>query len=110
MSFAEENAEFLAIMAARGTDLSIPRTIGFAHLLPSEFSAAQFKRAAEGAGYRVRVNQFPPFGVEERREWDAVALADIIPCVEQITRCERELGALARTFGGHPDGWAIEGS
>ena len=105
MSLAEENAVFLANAAAHGTDLSIPRTIDFAHLLYSEFSAAQFKRAAERVGYRVRLKLFPPFEVDEPKAWDAVASTEMVPSVEQITRSEQELGALAKRFGGHSDGW-----
>jgi hypothetical protein len=108
MPLADENAEFLASIAARGTDLSIPQTIDFAHLLYSEFSAAQFKRAAENKGYRVQLKLFPPFEVEERKAWDAVASAEMVPSVEEITRCESELAALARRFGGHSDGWAFQ--
>jgi hypothetical protein len=109
MPLAEENALFLANLA-RGIDLSVPRTIGFAHLLYSEFSAAQFKRAAESAGYRVQVKLFPPFEVEEAKAWDAVVSVEMVPSVESITRFEEELGALAKQFGGQPDGWSFESS
>lgn len=107
MSLTDENAEFLANLA-RGIDLSVSRLIGFAHLFDSEFSAMQFKRAAENAGYQVQVKQFPPFEVEEPKTWDVVVSAELVPSVEQITRHEQELGSLARSFGGHSDGWGFE--
>jgi hypothetical protein len=34
----------------------------------------------------------------------------MVPTVEQVTRCEAELDALARSFGGHADGWGFESS
>jgi hypothetical protein len=111
MSLADENAGVLADIAARGTDLSVPRVIDFAHLLYSEASAAQFKKAAEHAGYEVRMSLLPPSELEDREEvWDVVASSEMAPSVEQLTRCERELDALARMFGGHSDGWGFESS
>ena len=64
VSLAEENAEFLGNLV-RGVDLSVSRSIGFAHLFHSKFAAMQFKRAAESVGYQVQVKLFPPFEVEE---------------------------------------------
>jgi hypothetical protein len=42
--------------------------------------------------------------------WDVVASSTMVPTVEQVTRCEAELDALARSFGGHADGWGFESS
>jgi hypothetical protein len=109
MLFAEENAEFLAI-ASRSIDLSIPRTVNFSHLLDSEFSGAQFRKAAESAGYSVRMRLFPPFEVEEPKAWEVVVSVEMVATIEEVTRHERDLGALARSFGGHSDGWSFESS
>jgi regulator of RNase E activity RraB len=110
MSLAEENAEVLADIAARGTDLSVPRTIDFAHLLYSEVEAAGFKHAAEKAGYTVQIEAVPPSERGEGALWDVIASSEMVPTVERITRCEQELGALVETFGGHSDGWGFESS
>jgi len=111
MSLTDENAEVLESIAARGTDLSIPRTIDFAHLLYSEPTASQFKEAAENAGFRVRMALFPPSELDGQEDvWDVVASVEMVPSVGPITRCEQELDALARAFGGHSDGWGFESS
>jgi Regulator of ribonuclease activity B len=111
MSLADENAEVLADIAARGIDLSIPRLIEFAHLLYSEPTASKFKAAAEQAGYQVRMSPFLPSELDGREDvWDVVVRSEMMPSVEQITSCEEELDALARTFGGHSDGWGFESS
>jgi hypothetical protein len=111
MSLAEENAEVLGNIAARGTDLTVPRLIDFAHLLYSEAAASGFKRAAEEACYTVRIEAFPPSQTgEEDKVWDVIASSEMVPTVEHITRCEEELGALVHTFGGHSDGWGFESS
>jgi TRAP-type C4-dicarboxylate transport system substrate-binding protein len=111
MSLAAENAEVLESIAARGTDLSIPRTIDFAHLLYSDVTASEFKQVAEKAGYRVRMDIFPASELDgQEGVWDVVASSTMVPTVEQVTRCEAELDALARSFGGHADGWGFESS
>lgn len=111
MSLAEENAEVLADIAARGTDLTVPRIIDFAHLLYSEAEASGFQRAAERSGYQVRMEALPASDAGgEAKVWDVVASSEMVPSVEQITRCEEELGALVQTFGGHSDGWGFESS
>jgi hypothetical protein len=110
MSLAEENAEVLKDIAERGTNLSIPRTVEFAHLLYSELAAAQFKDAAENAGYQVRMEVFPPDLGGQAGVWDVVAPLTIVPAVDEVTRCEVELDALAKSFGGHADGWGFESS
>lgn len=111
MSLVEDNAEVLASIAAHGIDLSVPRKIEFAHLLYSEQAATNFKAAAENAGYQVHMEIYPPSELDGREDvWDAVASSDMVPSIESITRTEQELDALARTFGGHTDGWAFESS
>jgi len=103
MSLAEENAEVLESIAARGTDLSIPRRVDFAHLFTSESGAVQFKEAAERSGYQVFAERDGQEGA-----WDVIASSTIIPSVEQITQIEQRLDVLARSFGGHADGWGFE--
>lgn len=102
MSLADENAEVLEGIAARGTDLTIPREVDFAHVFFSEAEARQFKDAARRAGHQVSVEQD-----ESGALWDVVASCKIVPSVEQITRTEEELDALARSFGGQADGWGF---
>lgn len=108
MSLADENAGVLADIASRGTDLSIPRTVEFAHLLYSEVAAVQFKEAAERAGYHVRLAIFPADLGGQEGVWDVVASSTMVPTVEAVTRSEAELDALARSCGGHADGWGFE--
>ena len=80
MSLAAENAEVLESIAARGTDLSIPRMVDFDHLLYSEPAASQFKEAAENAGYRVRIGPFAAAELDGQEGiWDVVASAKILP-------------------------------
>lgn len=110
MSLADENAGVLADIAARGTDLSVPRTVEFAHLLYSEAAASQFKEAAEAAGYQVRMAMFPADLSDRDGVWDVVASLTMVPTVEELTRSEAELDALAQSFGGHTDGWGFESS
>jgi hypothetical protein len=102
MPIADENAEVLEGIAARGTDLSTPRLVDFAHLFFSEVQADSFKNAAEVAGYKVSIA-----GDDEEGIWDVVASSEIMPSVEEVTRIEQKLGSLARSFGGHSDGWGF---
>ena len=111
MSLVEENAEVLADIAARGTDLSVTRIIDFAHLLYSKAEAFGFKHAAEKAGFNVQIEALPPTQTGgEDDVWDVIASLEMMPTVERITRCEQELGALVKMFGGHSDGWGFESS
>ena len=111
MSLSDENAWVLAQIAARGTDLSISRTIEFAHLLYSETTARQFAAAAENAGYQVEIKARSAAESHGRENvWDVYALLLMVPTAEQITRCEADLDGLARPLGGHADGWGFESS
>lgn len=103
MSLAEENAEVLESFAARGTDLSIPRKVDFAHLFTSESDAAHFKEAAERGGYQVCAERD-----DQQDAWDVIASSTIIPSVEQITQIELQLDVLAQSLGGRADGWGFE--
>ena len=102
MSLADENAEVLKGIAARGTDLSISRLVDFAHVFFAEAEAVQFKYAAQSEGYQVSIEQD-----ESGALWDVVASFQIVPSVEQVTRIEQELDGLARSFGGQADGWGF---
>jgi len=102
MSLADENAEVLEGIVARGTDLSVPRLVDFAHLFFSEAEALRFKDAVQRAGHQVSTEQDDSGAL-----WDVVVSTEIVPSVEQITRIEEELDELARSFGGQADGWGF---
>lgn len=102
MSLTEENAEVLEGIAARGTDLSIPRLVDFAHVFFSEAEALGFKDAAETAGHQASIEKD-----ESGELWDVIASSKIVPSVEQVTRMEKELDDLAHSFGGKADGWGF---
>jgi len=102
MSLADENAEVLEGIAARGTDLSVPRQVDFAHVFFSETEALRFKDAAEEAGHQVSMEKDVSGEL-----WDVIASTKIVPSVEQVTRIEDELDGLARSFGGQADGWGF---
>ena len=103
MSLAEENAEVLEGIAARGTDLSVPLLVDFAHVFFSEAEALRFKDAAEKAGHQASIEKD-----ESGELWDVLASSKIVPSVEQVTRMEEELDGLARSFGGQADGWGFQ--
>lgn len=102
MSLADENFEVLEGIAARGTDLSVPRLIDFAHVFFSEPEALRFKDAAEKAGYQASMQK-----VESEELWDVIASSKIVPSFDDVTRLEEELDCLARSFGGQADGWGF---
>lgn len=102
MSLADENAEVLKGIAARGTDLSVPRLVDFAHVFFSEAEALRFKDAAKKAGHQVSVEKDASGDL-----WDVIASSKIVPSVERLTRIEEELDGLARSFGGQADGWGF---
>ena len=102
MSLADENAEVLEAIAARGTDSSVSRLVDFAHVFFTETEAARFKDAALSAGYQVSIEPD-----ESGVLWDVVASSKIVPSVEQVTRIEEELDGLAHSFGGRADGWGV---
>ncbi len=102
MSLADENAEILRGIAARGTDLSLPRLVDFAHVFFSEAGASQFGDAAAQAGHQISIQED-----ESGAIWDVVASLKTVPSVGQITRIEEELDGLDRLFGGQSDGWGF---
>lgn len=102
LSLADENAEVLEGIAARGTDLSIPRLVDFANVFLSEAEALQFEDAALEAGHQVSMEKDTSGAL-----WDVIASSKIVPSVEQVTRIEEELDGLARSFGGQADGWGF---
>ncbi|RST31862.1 ribonuclease E inhibitor RraB [Sphingomonas ginkgonis] len=111
MSLTEENAEALADIAARGTDLTIRRKVDFAHRLYSEANASGFKHAAEKAGYTVRVEVLPSSDLSDGGGvWDVTASLEMVPVVEDLTLHEEVLGGLVQKFDGHSDGWGFESS
>ena len=62
----------------------------------------RFKEAANNESYQVCIERD-----DEQDAWDVIASSTMVPSTEQITRVEQELDALARSFGGHSDGWGF---
>ncbi len=104
----DENGQVLRSLAAQGVDLSLPRNVDFAHLLPDEVSAHAFAAAAERQGYQVEVYEPDEESREEGvTEWDVLCTRRMVPTHADITRIETELAALARGFDGRADGWGF---
>lgn len=108
---ADENGNVLRLMAAHGDDLTRARVVDFGHLLPDEASARRMAAAAVQLGFAVQVE---PLDDDENApgqrsgEWDVTCSQEMVPTHAGITATERQLDALARSFGGRADGWGCE--
>ena len=97
----DENGDVLRAMLEDGDDLTIPREIDFLLVFGDEPAARAFATAA---------NQLPDLivsipGVDDEGIWQVTASRHMAPKHADITRLDREVTALAESFGGYPDGW-----
>lgn len=109
---ADENGNVLRLMAAHGDDLTRARVVDFGHLLPDEAAARRMAAAAALLGFAVQVEPIDdeeelPAG-QRSGEWDVTCSLEMVPTHAGITAVERQLDALARSFGGRADGWGCE--
>ena len=109
---ADENGNVLRLMVAHGDDLSRARIVDFGHLLPDEASARRMAAAAEQLGFAVQFEPLEddegPVAGQRSGEWDVTCSREMVPTHAGITATERQLDALARSFGGRADGWGCE--
>lgn len=108
---ADENGNVLRLMAAHGDDLTRARVVDFAHLLPNEAMARQMAAAAARLGFAVQVEPIEDDEAESDQPvgaWDVTCSQEMVPTHAGITAAERQLDALARSFGGRADGWGCE--
>lgn len=102
---ADENGDVLWQMAVSGDDLSIPREVDFAVILPSEDAALKF------AVHLLRSDQKVSFSAYEEHDelpWQVLAHPYMAPSHENISGFERLLGEAAADFDGRNDGWGCE--
>jgi hypothetical protein len=109
---ADETGNVLRLMAAHGDDLMRARVVDFGHLLPNEAAARRMAAAAAQLGFAVMVEPIDddeelPAG-QRSGEWDVTCSQEMVPTHAGITATERQLDALARSFGGRADGWGCE--
>lgn len=108
---ADENGNVLRLMVAHGDDLSRARVVDFGHLLPDEASARRMAAAATQLGFVVQVEPIEDDEAEPDQPvgaWDVTCSREMVPTHAGITAVERQLDALARSFGGRADGWGCE--
>jgi hypothetical protein len=98
----DENGEVLRRMAATGVDLVSPRVMDFEHCFPNEHSARAFHEAVRETVLKARL--IPP-EPKEGSGWEVQCRQRMIPTHAAITETEAKLAAVARKFGGYPDGW-----
>jgi hypothetical protein len=98
----DENGDALRRMAARGADLNSPRIIDFEHRFPDAESAQAFHTAVSDTVLEAVVHVPDP---DVGSDWQVQCRARMIPTHPAITETELRLAALARKFGGFPDGW-----
>jgi hypothetical protein len=89
-------------MAATGVDLVSPRVMDFEHCFPDEAAARAFHEAVRGTVLEARLIPAEP---EEGTGWEVQCRQRMIPTHAAITETESRLAAIAREFGGYPDGW-----
>ncbi len=109
---ADETGNVLRLMVAHGDDLTRARVVDFGHLLPDEAAARRMAAAAAQLGFAVQVEPIDddeelPAG-QRSGEWDVTCSQEMVPTHAGITATERQLDALARSFGGRADGWGCE--
>jgi len=98
----DENGNVLRRLAARGIDLVSPRVMDFEHCFPDRASAVRFYEAIQGTVLEARIIQ-PD--TEEGSGCEVQCRQRMIPTHSAITETEERLAAVARRFGGYPDGW-----
>ena len=99
-SAEEQNADVLRRMAADGDDLTKARHIDFHHLFPRGEDAVAFQNAARNLGYQADHDFWA-----EQNAWLTTVHIKMMPALGEITAMELTLDAIARSFGGEPDGW-----
>ena len=102
----EENAAILRNIAAKGGDLSVPRSVDFSHVFPDQPSAQAFAGKAQQKGFSTSV-EFIEDMERQVEPWDVTASKEMIPTCENITDTEEGLDALARSHRGRADGWGF---
>jgi len=89
-------------MAATGVDLVSPRVMDFEHCFPDERSARAFHEAVVGTVLEARLIPAEP---KKGSGWEVQCRQRMVPTHATITETEARLAAIARKFGGYPDGW-----
>ena len=97
----DENGDVLRRMAADGVDLASPRVVDFEHVFPSEASAKQFYDTVKETVLEAKLLRSELNG----ERWEVQCRQRMIPTHTAITDTEVRLGAVAKHFGGHSDGW-----
>jgi hypothetical protein len=103
VSLFDENAEILERMAARGVDLSLPRSVDFAHVFIDQGLAEAFAEKVERQGYSVSIGETG----QESDPWEVIASREMIPSCINITAAEESLHTLASDCYGRSDGWGF---
>jgi hypothetical protein len=98
----DENGNVLRQMAVHGADLHSPRIIDFEHRFPDAESAQAFHRAVADTILEAAVRAPDR---DDATGWQVQCRARMIPTHAAITETELRLAAVARKFGGFPDGW-----
>src|SRR5690349_19011200 len=96
----DENGQVLRSMGAQGIDLTVPREIDFAHLLPDGTAAQAFAARVEPLGFQVEIVEPNEEALEEgETEWDVLCTRRMVPTHADISRIEAQLAGIAQEFG-----------
>lgn len=98
----DDNGDVLRRMQAGGDDLSCPRNIDFTVVFATETTARQFAKHFHEQGYQASVELTH---TAESFPWDVVVVKTMIPTHTDIGGFENELQTVAKSLGGHNDGW-----
>lgn len=98
----------LRLLQQDGADLTKPHYIDFAVAVPTEEAGHEVAQYAREHGFEidlVQEEQDVEVEDEETLEWTCYCSKLMVPTHQAITAVEDELDAVARTVGGHADGW-----
>ncbi len=97
---ADADGDALRRLQKSGSDLRKPHDIDFYLIFARKEGAQEAGAAAQQEGFRVQVRQ-----LDDGDGWDCCCTKSMVPTYPAITRTEDDLDAIARSSGGHADGW-----
>ena len=103
----ELNEQVLQSLRAGRDDLSIARPVDFQFVFPTREEADAFASAVAARGLKVTVADVAE-GPAPGLPWDVHVEIQMKPELYAISSFERDLGAVAASSNGRPDGWYCE--
>lgn len=104
----QATSDALQRIKAGGSDMSKPLLMDFFLVVPSRQCCDDVVRAATEFGFTVKIEEV--IGEDGSRSWDCICTKELVPSLDNVIFEEGRLQSLAKSVGGHADGFGSFGN